>query len=192
MAESPLQSSTIKEVIGFVQIALDTYDDLFSDFDTAPYQTRTISHDFLKELNKRLVETDRGTFELRFSLPVKMRNVKIEVIIKKRLKQYFEQKMTITHHHFLKETKIALIKLIIGFVLLSTSVFIEYFSISDIWIHLLFVILVPAGWFLLYTSFESLVDHRASYYEKEAYFKKLSTGAYSFVDEESVLATLDI
>ena len=45
---------TLKRILSSVHIALDDYDDIFSDFDISPYNQRALSKDFLDELKTRV------------------------------------------------------------------------------------------------------------------------------------------
>ncbi|HNT60721.1 MAG TPA: hypothetical protein PKJ97_01955 [Candidatus Bilamarchaeaceae archaeon] len=71
-----------------VDIALDGYDDIFSDFDPSPFSTRLLSKDLIEEVTRRYRETKEGDIEVRFTVPGK-RNKDEEAVIKARLKEYF-------------------------------------------------------------------------------------------------------
>ena len=43
-----------------IAVVIDTWDDIFSDFDPRPLNERTVSGDFIEELRKRYRETPRG------------------------------------------------------------------------------------------------------------------------------------
>ena len=45
-----------------IGIVIDSWDDVFSDFDPRPLSERTVSGDFVDELKKRYKETRRGRF----------------------------------------------------------------------------------------------------------------------------------
>ncbi|MBM3229972.1 hypothetical protein FJZ26_06065, partial [Candidatus Parvarchaeota archaeon] len=81
------QQASIRDI----SIAIDTYDDIFSDFDPRPYSTRQVSHDFLVEIRARYKETRGGRIEVRFIVPDIERDLKTESVIKKRLREYFAQ-----------------------------------------------------------------------------------------------------
>jgi hypothetical protein len=72
-----------------ITIQLDVYDDIFSDFDPRPYQERELSEDFLKEIQRRYLEDNRGRFEIHFTIPSSERDTKEEALIKKRLREHF-------------------------------------------------------------------------------------------------------
>ena len=49
-----------------ISLIIDTYDDIFSDFDPRPYSQRALSDDFLLEARKASKDKVSGTFELNF------------------------------------------------------------------------------------------------------------------------------
>lgn len=73
-----------------VDLALDTYDDIFSDFDPSPYSSRIISTDLISEIMRRHRETKEGEIEVRFSIPGDLRNRDDEEVIRARLRDYFQ------------------------------------------------------------------------------------------------------
>lgn len=76
-----------------ISIVLDTYDDIFSDFDPRSYCERRISEDFLNEIETRCLETKEGGIEVRLVIPDKVRNEESEALIIQRLRTYFENKV---------------------------------------------------------------------------------------------------
>src|ERR1700742_3282620 len=73
-----------------LNIWIDSYEDLFSDFDPRPFMERAISDDFISELNKLTSEHTEFIHTLRFQIPEKMRDEKQEGIIVKRLQYDFK------------------------------------------------------------------------------------------------------
>ncbi len=78
--------------INSVDVALDGYDDIFSDFDPSPYKIRLLSRDFLDEINRRNRETKAGDIEVRLTLPKGRRNNVVENIIRERLGEYYRMR----------------------------------------------------------------------------------------------------
>src|SRR3989338_5447495 len=74
-----------------ISLWLDTYDDIFSDFDPRHYSERALSDDFLIEAKKASLDKEGGHIELQFLVPQKIRNVKHESIIKQRLRAHFQR-----------------------------------------------------------------------------------------------------
>ena len=74
-----------------VSIILDTYEDIFSDFDPRPFSQRALSDDFLLEAKKASRERNSGEIEIKFLIPEQKRNIREESLIKKRLHEYFKK-----------------------------------------------------------------------------------------------------
>ena len=76
-----------------VSLAIDDWDDIFSDFDPRPLSDRTLSEDFIAELKKRYRETRTGTFQINMFAPQALKNEKSEKMVTQRLKKYFKHRL---------------------------------------------------------------------------------------------------
>jgi hypothetical protein len=57
-----IDPKSVSDIFQIAPIALDTYDDIFSDFDPSPFDHRVISEDFLSELRRRYNLTPKDNF----------------------------------------------------------------------------------------------------------------------------------
>ena len=73
-----------------ISLIIDTYDDLFSDFDPRPFSQRELSQDFLKEMQQRYLETPQGKIQVLFTLPIDKRDATVTATAKKRIREHFE------------------------------------------------------------------------------------------------------
>jgi hypothetical protein len=72
-------------------ISLDSYDDVFDDFDIRPYKERSLSADFINVLNERVKKVDFAReMTLILTMPKKSRNRNHERAIEKRLREHLE------------------------------------------------------------------------------------------------------
>ncbi len=165
-------------------ISLDSYEDIFSDFDESPYQYRNLSDDFLKELKKRQSD-EKVKYVIKFSLPRALRNPKIESVIKKRLKNYFNSKKADMKRKNYDKIKISLASLIIAITLLSSEFFIDPYKIENTMIRVLLALAMPAGWYALYAGFDLVVKYRNTL-KKMRLHKKLGETNFQFIDKEDV------
>lgn len=138
-----------------VQLTLDSYQDLFSDFDPRPYSERGLSDDFLHELKSAVKEITVEDFELILSLPAKERDPELEKIIKERLHGYFKK-----HDQFLLREKRELIKsgiwlTMFGLLIMCMAWFLSWQDDNKM-MSLLKVILEPAGWFMSWGGLDRL------------------------------------
>src|SRR3989344_8520573 len=86
--KNPGKVSNLRE--GNISLILDSYDDIFSDFDPRDYSEKSLSDDFLVECKKAAIDKN-DKLELRFLVPKQKRNLIEEVLIKKRLKEHFQK-----------------------------------------------------------------------------------------------------
>ncbi len=182
---------TLVPIMKSVQIALDSYNDIFSDFDYSSYSSRILSDDFLKEVKKRYYENKKGDFELKFTLPTAKRNTKVENIIKKRLKDYFKGEVEYFNDRIEKTKKDGLLRVAIGFVLLSIEVLLLVLEVSDLYISVLSVIIVPAGWYGFYSGFTHLFESTKEFESPKLFNEKYYKAKYEFFSEEDLMKTTE-
>ncbi|MBW2966611.1 hypothetical protein KY342_05910 [Candidatus Woesearchaeota archaeon] len=133
-----------------VAMWLDDYNDLFSDFDPKPYSQRIMSYDFLNEL-RRATKQKYGKIKLSILIPKDERDIKIDHIIKTRLKEYFRK-----HYYFHKKESKGVLKqgllfCVFGVVLMFVATYILfYFHNVNLIMSFFIVLLEPAGWFLFW------------------------------------------
>lgn len=167
---------------GEVSLILDTYDDIFSDFDPRPYSHRTLSQDLLVEAKYATVSKE-GTLELRFLIPKEKRLIEVETMIKKRLREHF-----LKHFH---EKTVELVDIRKhGFFLIALGVLMMFLAIvfySDLLplhkiIKNIFIVLTePAGWFLFWIGGEKIVYERREKLPEYMFYKKMSVAHISFI-----------
>lgn len=189
--EKKVEDKRLSSVLNSIQIALDGYDDIFSDFDPSPYSQRVLSDDFVKEIQKRYIETKKGDFEVRFSLPVKLRNPKTEALIKKRLKEYFTAQYKEVENELEKKKRTGILKFVIGFLLLAGEVINRFYTKNDILFDILSVLFVPAGWYGMFSGLESFFDLPQRYSDQKRFLKKFRDAIYLFVSEEAVVKSIE-
>ena len=164
-----------------IAIVIDSWDDIFSDFDPRPLSERTLSGDFIDELKKRYRETRRGDFMVKIYAPVSLKNEESERKVIQRLKRDFR-------HQYLQKIKIVrririrgVIFLLIGVSSLSFLTLATYFKfLSQLIIEILSIILMPLGWFGFWEGLSKLVDTSPVFIQESSLFEKLSKDIYQF------------
>jgi hypothetical protein len=73
-----------------ISILLDSYNDIFSDFDPSPYSERILSDDFIAQVKKFSKDKDGHNMSLKLLLPASSRNEQDEKVIVKRLHAHFK------------------------------------------------------------------------------------------------------
>lgn len=174
---APLESDIpLRE--GNISLILDSYDDIFSDFDPRPYSQRSLSDDFLSECRRASRDKQESGLELRFFVPKDKRSLSEEMMIRKRLKSHFEK------HYFEKQTGLKSIKkrgflwVLVGAIALLISTSIEKYQ--NFFIDFLFIVSQPAGWFLMWSGLEELfIDPRDKRPELD-FYKKMAKAKIVF------------
>lgn len=134
-----------------ISLWLDTYDDIFSDFDSREYSQRALSDDFLFETKKASRDKASGTIQLSFLVPKDKRNLSTETIIKKRLREHFKKHYHQQKNEVQKETNKGIFFTLIGIILMLVSAYLV-FKIKDKNLLLTFVLTLfePGGWFFFW------------------------------------------
>jgi hypothetical protein len=140
-----------------LSIWLDHYDDIFSDFDSRPYETRSLSDDFLNEAKKMAREQSGGKIELKLLMPAAQRNPETESVVIKSLHSHFRHFI----HAIETEMKHARVKgynlATAGILTMTISAIIINITQTNIYLNTLRVILEPAGWFLVWTGLDHIL-----------------------------------
>ncbi len=156
--EGEVYENEVKEILAKAEISvlLDTYDDIFSDFDPRPYSQRAISDDFLSEAKRATMDRE-GNFHLRFLIPKKMRNLNEEHLIKKRLREHFRKHAILLEQEIKKTRRGGIFMALLGAALLILATLIaHFFEYKNIFFTFLLILLEPAGWFTAWTGLDQL------------------------------------
>jgi hypothetical protein len=164
-----------------ISLMLDTYDDIFSDFDPRPYSERAISEDLRAELKRATRYQPSGTIDLKLMIPNKVRSHESEKLIKKRLHEHFKTHLgyitdEIRNLH-IKGASIA----VIGFAIMISAIFIGDFNISERLTNALLVILEPAGWFTMWFGFDTIFYTAGSKKPDLEFYEKMSKCIITFL-----------
>jgi len=164
-----------------IAIVIDTWDDIFSDFDPRPLNERTISGDFMDELKKRYLETPRGNMQLIIYAPVGLKDEKSEQMVVRRLKTHFKYLALEAKREMVQARIRGTIFLCVGFAALAFLTLATYVQMmSAIALAVVQIPLMPLGWFGMWEGFSKLVDAMPRQAEIEDLYDKLSKARYDF------------
>ena len=137
---------------------LDSYDDIYSDFDSRHYYKRRISEDFLSELQLEIKYKEDKANELLLLLPAAQRDEAAENSISTSLAEFFGDQFRLYHGKCRHKMRKGLMFLFVGIIIMLGNTWIAYKSGSSSHILLisLKVLLEPGGWFLLWTALDFL------------------------------------
>jgi hypothetical protein len=182
--KSEFQEEKLKEELlskSEIALWLDSYDDIFSDFDPRPFSQRAVSVDFLDEAKRASREKVSGQIEIRFLIPKDLRKESEENQIKKRLKEHFKK-----HADQLKgENKKTLVRsisfIIFGFAMLIFAAFVASWEKSGFFYAAIVVFLEPAGWFTFWFSLEQLFERFKEKMPELSFYERMTKAEISFV-----------
>jgi hypothetical protein len=141
-----------------ISMWMDSYDDIFSDFDPRPSSQRSISDDFLIESRRAAKDKVTGTFELKLLIPDNKRDKHEEKIIKKRLKRHFRKRAYLAKKEISKTRKEGIKFILFGVTLMfiaSLLLFIE--EEKNLLLSFMIVLVEPAGWFMFWEGLNSVI-----------------------------------
>jgi hypothetical protein len=163
-----------------ISIWLDTYNDIFSDFDPRPYSNRTLSDDFLIQVKKVSHEKKGLVKELKLSLPNNVRDTEQESVIVKKLHKHFKK----NHQHYSQTFKSLRLKgllfALIGVIAMLTASYVSIQRSDSFLMHAILVIFEPAGWFLVWWGLETIFYTSKAEKKELEFYTKLSKSKISF------------
>ena len=159
-----------------VQIAIDSYNDLFSDFDIRDYNDRYISSDFLIELRMRTYKTLAAKgIDISLVMPIEERNPESETVIAKRLKCFFQARLERNR----KKRKEMLLKALsleaIGVAFMILAYFLSKYA-PDFFKDFM---LIPS-WFFVWNGLDTYFEHRKILLKKISYYSAISKSRIKF------------
>lgn len=140
-----------------INILLNSYNDIFSDFDPSEYSERTLSDDFIIQAKIFSKSKDGNKMSLKLLLPASVRNEQDEKIIIKRLHSHFKDAYQQVANEVKKTKRKGITFTVIGIALMLTASYLSFMKAEQYHIHFLLVLFEPAGWFLLWIGLEHLV-----------------------------------
>jgi hypothetical protein len=164
-----------------ISLWLDTYDDIFSDFDPRPFSHRSLSQDFLQEAKRASIDKAGETILLQFLIPAKIRVAEHESMIKKRLRDHFKK-----HYHVLMaEAKRTTVKGVfltaVGTLMILGATYIYPENTTGFFQRLAFVVLEPSGWFISWVGLENVFHSMGQRKPDIEFYKKMSACEIQFV-----------
>lgn len=167
-----------------ISLALDDFEDIFSDFDPRPDSERLLSEDLLHELKRASLDRDEEGLALNLLIPKDQHNSAREKVILDRLKQHFRR-----HHRRLeekrkKDNRTGFQMVALGILFMMAATYLLTCFPQTLWRSMIVVLLEPAGWFTFWEGLSLLL-----FYSKEAkpdlvFYRKMSGAKIGFVPVE--------
>lgn len=166
-----------------IPLILDSYEDIFSDFDPRPYSEKALSNDFLLECKKASVDK-KERINLKLFVPKQKRNSLDEVKIKKRMMEHFRK------HLRMKKGEISKIKLhgfnwlVVGSFMMLIAAFLLNYK-GPFWFNLLITLVQPAGWFFMWEGLGKIFITSKEKIPDYIFYKKMSNVRISFLNYQT-------
>jgi len=163
-----------------VSLTLDTYDDIFSDFDPRVYSQRAISHDLLDEL-KRATRESKDQLHLTFIIPREKRKWDEEELIKNRLRSHFKK------HHIDMISQVKKLKYqgygmsLLGALMIFVASIFYGSEINNLALKFILTLLEPAGWFTAWTGLEDIYYTGREIKKELHFYEKMSNSEIEFL-----------
>jgi hypothetical protein len=174
-----------------VSLWLDTYEDIFSDFDPHPYGQRALSEDFLAEAKRAVRDRRDDVPELRLLIPAHVRNLESEAPIWKRLRDHFRRHADRLARERRRGIWVSLGIAAAGFAIMTASALLRR-QPETVTRTVLHVLMEPAGWFAVWFGLDQLFYGTRELAREHAFYGKMARADVVFTpyaDEEPIRAS---
>lgn len=179
LVKSMPQDIETKEVL----MNISDYEDIFSDFDTKPLTHRSLSDDFLQELKKEGMDSIHEKINLRFVIPDNKRIHRLEIIIKRRIEEYFKKRFRILEQERHRLIRTGILLVVLGVVILTVKYSTE--EIFKNWgLEIPHMLLEPISWFLFWEGSYLMFFEARSNKHEYSFYKKISTAKITFTNND--------
>jgi len=167
--------------INAISIAIDTYDDIFSDFDPRDILDRDLSEDFINELRHRHRQSLKGKYDVVLVAPKSIEDAAVEKKIVSRLNRYFHQKY-LRYNKSIKDLRIrGALYVFLGMLLLASMTLLGYYGKLDkLTLELMGIIFMPLGWFGIWEGFSKMIEIPFKLNSDSQVYRRLSKASYKF------------
>jgi len=167
--------------INAISIAIDSYDDIFSDFDPRDIAQRDLSEDFISELMTRHRQDPKGKYNVLLVAPKAIADQSLEKKIITRLNRYFHVKHS-QYSRAVKDLRLkGLVYIVAGTAILIALALATYYGrLSSLTLEFLGILFMPLGWFGIWEGFSKIVDIPFKLESDTDLYKKLSKASYKF------------
>ncbi len=165
-----------------LSIWLDSYNDIFSDFDSRAYNERTLSDDFINEVRKIAREMASDKIELKLLVPSSQRTIEAEAVIVKNMHSHFRHSFNLLDREKKREFKQGVFMTLSGFVFMIISLYFSSLSDRSFFHNAIRVIMEPAGWFMVWTGLDHLYNNSRRKNPDHTFYAQMAHATISFAE----------
>ena len=162
-----------------IRLQLESYNDIFSDFDPRPFSEKSLSDDFLLETKKASLGKGEE-MDILFFLPKEKRNAKEEMTIKKRLLAHFKRHHDLLHEESRKHRKTGIRFTLFGTALMILATFFLFRLETNIFASFAIILLEPASWFLFWEGLTMIIFTSKKKQPELEFYEKMSRAQIFF------------
>ena len=164
-----------------LSIWLDSYNDIFSDFDSRPFSERALSDDFICEAKKIEKEKLSGAISLKLLMPSPRRQKAAEVIIARSIHARFRN-LSFQLVKEIKRTKRrgALLSAI-GLTAMIVANYLANLQEKTFLVNSLLIVLEPGGWYFVWTGLDLLFSGSHNKEEELDFNKRMAHSKIGFL-----------
>jgi hypothetical protein len=164
-----------------IALQLDTYDDIFSDFDPRPFTNRSLSIDFLEEAKRASRDLPFGSIELKLLIPNGVRSIGKEALIRKRLREHFKKHSDQTKQELNSMIRQGALFVLIGLILMFFASYILFIGHANLLGSFIIVLLEPGGWFFFWEGLDQIIFESKKKRPDADFYKKMSECRVTFL-----------
>jgi len=163
-----------------IMLWLQSYDDLFSDFDPRQYYQKALSDDFLIEIKKASYEKTVVT-NLKLLIPKHTRNKDEEAIIVDRLRDHFNK-----HYIIMKKERDEIVRegtifIICGIIVNVLKTTISVKKTEEVYAQFMISLIDPVAWFFFWEGLNRIIFDSKSKKDVLEFYKKMSKSEITFI-----------
>jgi hypothetical protein len=157
-----------------ISLWIDSYSEIFSDFDPRPFSERAFSDDFITQVRKVSRERKGKVSILKLLVPEGAQKDEDEKVIKKRLQIFFYNMYLQLQDEAGALKRRGVYLCIGGIASMIIASYISFLNLSGFYINLLKVLFEPGGWFLLWTGLDHLISGSRGKKSEIDFYNKMS------------------
>lgn len=165
-----------------ISLWIDSYNDLFSDFDPRPYQEKAISDDFLEELKRAAKDKPFDKIALKLLVPKDKRSFNDEKIIKERLEEHFNHRYELIMSEKRKIVRKGVFIALLGLILLFFVLYLwESIPTHTILTDYPISVIELTMWFLFWEGMSMAIFESKNLSHNLNFYKKMSNCDIKFL-----------
>lgn len=166
-----------------LSLLLDSYDDIYSDFDSRHYLKRRISEDFIEELKASMKYKPEHPDALILLLPSQLRDAEVEKPIVSSIKEQIKGRENVLNEKARRTRNRGLSMLTAGVLIMIADSLIFYRARTGYFVILLRIIMEPAGWFMIWNGLDFLIYEYRTIVKENAFYRAVGALSIHFKDD---------